>query len=422
MQIVVMLLPGSKGWINKYFSLVEAGEIELTFKNVKSLSSRHQLHLLSGKSGIVFGHATKFLFFSGEESKKWTEEEKVKLLLFETLLLAHLQKNGRSEDLRSAFLDELLTFYSKCKIKSIQSTITFWIKEGRATQVEHILASRVDISKGIFDNRWWFKTMSNVFIYLDVILFNRFLSRGEVNALGLYNEYAYNALISILLAGNADGFIDSSEEVMIKAFMSSANLEGELKEKMASYLKYGAETADFSNLSLDDKLFCRYLLDLAILTVFRSDDVMPSEVDYVHLFSKELLLSDIDVEESLAIVEHFLLYSDVKQSFLANKRTYERVYSNFTARWSKVILRNKDKLAVELSQSKELVSLIKKSALSELTNEEKDKVKSQFLDIVKSVPALAIFMLPGGAILLPLILKVLPTLIPSAFRDNEVEK
>jgi hypothetical protein len=37
------------------------------------------------------------------------------------------------------------------------------------------------------------------------------------------------------------------------------------------------------------------------------------------------------------------------------------------------------------------------------------------------MPSLAIFMLPGGAILLPLVLKIIPDLVPSAFRDNEIE-
>ena len=57
-----------------------------------------------------------------------------------------------------------------------------------------------------------------------------------------------------------------------------------------------------------------------------------------------------------------------------------------------------------------------------MTAEEKEQVKTQFLDIVKSMPTLAIFMLPGGALLLPLVLKIIPDLIPSAFRDNEVDK
>ena len=61
------------------------------------------------------------------------------------------------------------------------------------------------------------------------------------------------------------------------------------------------------------------------------------------------------------------------------------MYGSLSSRWTKVILRNKEKLAVELSQSKELVGLIKKSATQELTSEEKEKVKMQFMDIVKSM-------------------------------------
>jgi len=65
--------------------------------------------------------------------------------------------------------------------------------------------------------------------------------------------------------------------------------------------------------------------------------------------------------------------------------------------------------------------LIKKSTVQELTKEEKEQVKNQFMDIVRSMPTLAIFMLPGGALLLPLVLKIIPDLIPSAFRNNDIE-
>ena len=85
-------------------------------------------------------------------------------------------------------------------------------------------------------------------------------------------------------------------------------------------------------------------------------------------------------------------------------------------------MRNKDKLGTEIKQSKDLVFLVKKSATQDLTKEEKELVKTQFMDIVKSVPALAIFMLPGGAVLLPLILKVIPDLVPSAFKENEIDE
>jgi uncharacterized membrane protein len=84
--------------------------------------------------------------------------------------------------------------------------------------------------------------------------------------------------------------------------------------------------------------------------------------------------------------------------------------------------RNKDKLIKELKESKELITLIQKSTKEELTKEEKDLVKSQFMDILKSMPSMAIFLLPGGGLLLPLILKLVPDLLPSSFKDNELEK
>jgi hypothetical protein len=108
--------------------------------------------------------------------------------------------------------------------------------------------------------------------------------------------------------------------------------------------------------------------------------------------------------------------------YLKDANTVELMLTNVSKRWIKILGRNKEKLAVELKQSKELVALIRKSTAEELTKAEKEKVKTQFLDIAKSMPALAIFLLPGGALLLPIVLKIIPTLIPSAFRDNELEK
>jgi len=87
-----------------------------------------------------------------------------------------------------------------------------------------------------------------------------------------------------------------------------------------------------------------------------------------------------------------------------------------------LLKRNKKRLAKELDQSKEAVSLIKKSMQTNLTDEEKDKVKVQLLDICKAVPAFAIFMLPGGALLLPLLMKLIPDILPSAFREDDEEE
>ena len=80
--------------------------------------------------------------------------------------------------------------------------------------------------------------------------------------------------------------------------------------------------------------------------------------------------------------------------------------------------KNKRRLALELKQSKEAVFLIKKATHSNLSEEEKEKLKIQLLDICKAIPSLAVFLLPGGALLLPLLIKLIPDILPSAFQED----
>jgi len=86
-----------------------------------------------------------------------------------------------------------------------------------------------------------------------------------------------------------------------------------------------------------------------------------------------------------------------------------------------LLLKNKKRLLIELKESKEVVVLIKKSTHTSLSDEEKEKVKVQLLDIFKAIPAFTVFMLPGGALLLPLLIKLIPAILPSAFREDDSE-
>jgi hypothetical protein len=80
--------------------------------------------------------------------------------------------------------------------------------------------------------------------------------------------------------------------------------------------------------------------------------------------------------------------------------------------------RNKLRLYQELSQSKEAMQLLRKSTHTPLNDEERAKIRVQLIDICKAIPALAVFMLPGGALLLPLLIKLIPDILPSAFKDD----
>ena len=97
-------------------------------------------------------------------------------------------------------------------------------------------------------------------------------------------------------------------------------------------------------------------------------------------------------------------------------------YENSSNMVTKLIKRNSKRLLNELRESKELMVLLTQSTKRALTEDEQKKVQDQLLDIMKSIPSLAIFMLPGGAILLPLFVKFIPKLLPSAFDENRIEE
>jgi hypothetical protein len=109
-----------------------------------------------------------------------------------------------------------------------------------------------------------------------------------------------------------------------------------------------------------------------------------------------------------------LVYKQSTEASFAFKETSKR--------WLRIIGRNRERLLTEMRESKELMALLQKSTKEELSLEEKEQVKDQFYDILKSMPSLALFLLPGGTLLLPIVMKLVPELIPSAFKVNEVEK
>ena len=97
----------------------------------------------------------------------------------------------------------------------------------------------------------------------------------------------------------------------------------------------------------------------------------------------------------------------------------ERVASRMGGWLQRVVVRNLDAVVREVRETGELAALLAKAASGNtLSAAEWIAVRAQLLDVARAVPSLALFALPGGAVLLPLLLRVLPfDLRPSAFRD-----
>lgn len=417
-----MLSPGAKGWISKYADLLEKGELDLTIQKPIGIGKAHFMHLKLSQSGIVFGFAAELIFAQKFNNPKWTNEERLKLLLFESLYFVYRlesPKNASFED----FITLLMEFYKQHNSKSITNLFTFFIKESNVERLENILTKRTDIRTNLLENAIWVNHLSNSFVYLDVVLFQEFLQNNQFTLDISYGDLAINALKTISLSANSDDTIDQKERRLFEVFLASANLSDRRKEAAVSYFK--SKNGSLDDLEITENtswLFRRFLLDLAVLTIYANYEPEYEEIRFLQNLCKRVRISSKEMDETLVMVEQFVLKNSAEISFLMDANRVEKLYTNASKRWIKILGRNKDKLAAELQQSKELVFLIKKSTTVELTKEEKEKVKTQFMDIVKSMPALAIFMLPGGVVLLPMVLKIIPTLIPSAFRENEIDR
>ena len=90
-------------------------------------------------------------------------------------------------------------------------------------------------------------------------------------------------------------------------------------------------------------------------------------------------------------------------------------------RLSRAISDNADALWREIRETGDLGVLLARGAAGQrLSDDEQHRMWEQLKDVVRAVPSLAVFALPGGFVLLPLLLKVLPfDLRPSSFRDDD---
>lgn len=415
-----MLQPGAKNWIEKYFSLVEKGEISLNkITQSDEISRAEFLHTKFFDSGIVFGYPVDFLFFHNEEaSEQWTMNEKTTLLLFESLLLVYISEKGKL--IKTDFIASLLVFYQQYKSSFSLNILKLFFKESETVKLENIIKSRVHIKKSI-RNQFWVSYFNNSLVYLDVLAFSSFLTH-EKQLDESFDSFVHRALATVGVMALVDNKVTLRERQILSVFLNASNMTEEEKEEFEA--KFELRSLAIQDIKLTkeaDVLYKFYLLDIAVLTVHSDLSVVNEEIQELYSLCDYLALPHEKLEHSIMINTRFIMENNHRITFLQDKSSYEQLYSSFSKRWIKVLGRNKDKLIDELKGSRELISLVNKSFTEELTQEEKAKVKEEFIDLVKSVPALAIFMLPGGAVLLPLILKIIPDLIPSAFKQNEIK-
>jgi hypothetical protein len=145
------------------------------------------------------------------------------------------------------------------------------------------------------------------------------------------------------------------------------------------------------------------------------------ERELIENISLHLGLPSEKLEELYYSVAEFFSVHNERLQFLKNNSTFTQFQDYMNDTVVKLVKKNVANIITEIKETKELSELLLKATTQPLTSHEKQKVQDQLMDVARTIPALAIFALPGGGILLPVLIKVLPfNILPSSFQDEPV--
>jgi len=392
--------PSASGWIEKFGYLVK--EQENSFEDFNGLYGALK------KTGFVYGINLKIPRFIRPEHKL-SEDEKAKINLLAALYFTYRFEVKHVEF--DSFLEKVFLFYQDLGLSQISFLKKLFADNKTSAQLEKLLDSRVYLEDNVI-SKTFNSIITNSLLYIDVLTFKRYLNQSD--RIEQYAENIEYIAMNIIYHALNSKEKNKSDDKLAQLFESSLtyidstkqNYDGSYRERIIG---------NFSSVEN------QYFLDIAALTIWEDQSINYLESAFIFGIGKDLGFDNKQTSRSLEEITSFFSKNSEMIPYLKDHNLALQFYDSMSKVVNKLILRNSKRLQKELSESKELVTLISKSTVKDLSAEERKKVQSQLLDIFKSIPSLAIFMLPGGAVLLPIFIKLIPKLLPSAFDDNRVD-
>lgn len=215
-----------------------------------------------------------------------------------------------------------------------------------------------------------------------------------------------------------DNFVEKSEKNVIKKYIVQTGLPKSKKDILFMQIRQPIKIVDIQ-FSFTSLIIINYLIQQLILLSLVDNQKAWQEKKLIENISQHLGISEIELEPLYCSVAEFLSIHNKKIEFLRNNDRAKQFQDFINNIVLSLVRKNLDNIIKEIKETKELSELLFKATSSPLSKEEKQKVQMQLIDIARSIPALAIFALPGGGLLLPVLIKLLPfNILPSAFQDN----
>ena len=419
-----------RGWFKRYLKFRDANSdfmnLRHSFMQFEFDDKEQPIYATLQPTGLMYGFPIKFPNFTPPFMQELNQKDKLKAILTESLICSILINYKRENtfndfELIDQNISRIADFYThfindenlKKKLKRVKSPYRL---------VEIYIDKQIDV-KSSFSN-FWNSFFQNSLLFLDVIYFFKWLDNEDKlkkDELINQKEKTLFTIIKIIAAtAGIDKDIHKEERLFFEYFVNSAHLSPEKKQIALNYLEKPEKLEDIDFQTIDSWVLKKYLLELAILTIWADKDVNDTEIAFLNQLRDRLEMPDAELKKSMILIEAFVLNNWQDVFYLNNKRDYQTVSNRLVRRITLFIGINKRKIINEIQESKELVALLIKSRNQKLNDEEKQKVKEQLMDILKTIPSLAIFLLPFGSLILPILLKIIPQhlILPSSFHDD----
>lgn len=398
--------PSAADWILKFFNLFERKEL------IDLFESDQQFYKSLKNSGFLYGISVDFLPAQKSASIKLTKEELTKVNLFHALIYEFFKWHRYAS--KEEAIASILKFYKELEKGKTGFFYKFSLSQSPAHSLEHILSARLQ-EGNILLKRNTISLLTYALLYLDVLTYKRWL-KDPTRIKEVYKQMEEVVLNYCFYTLKSKRKKSKYDKLMIELFESSRGYILEYpSDSGAGFLK------QLKDIKATDAIEKKFILDLCCLTIWEDFKLDESEYEYLLKIIQILDLPETELTESLSHLKVFSADFTEKIVLFEYANPIKQFYKQSSSTVKLLIIRNKNRLLQELEESGELVRLLGHSTRRELTAEEKSKVKEQLLDICKTIPSLTIFLLPGGTVLLPLLIKFIPKLLPSAFQDNRIK-
>uniref|UniRef100_UPI00404A450E LETM1-related biofilm-associated protein n=1 Tax=Flavobacterium sp. TaxID=239 RepID=UPI00404A450E len=395
-----MINPSINGWIEKFFVENESNFIDYSNNYISFYSDIRN-------SGFIYGHVVSLNLNKNIDLKGLSHDEITKIALLNTLYsIFRMVKQKQDKD---DFINQVNLFYKIIQHENF-NLLNKLLPSGSAFSIlETNLNNRIQTNNNIISKNFS-HIITNALLFLDVLAFHEYLTKEDLSTKYL-KDFELNCIKIVSLAFSIKKTKSNYDELLVKLFENSLR-----------YTKFkSVENLQLDSISLEKYSFeieKLYLLDLAQMALWSDEFLEIDENIFLNQLAKKLSVAESNLFESTNTINLFIKEYKSQIPFFNYSNPVKHFYDQTNTTVTKLINRNKKRLTKEIIESKELMILLAKSTTRELDSNEKKKVKKQLLDICKSIPSLTIFLLPGGGILLPILIKYIPQLLPSAFNEN----